>query len=77
MLFLSLQLLLLYRAMSDLPACFGCKTGDVHAIDGATRTGNLAIGGTKVVFSARASSELDSQSLAFEFGSVESWEMSE
>ena len=62
--------------VSDLPASLRCQTSDVHSVDGATRTRNVSIGGTKVIFSSRATSKLDSQSLAFEFGTVESCSLS-
>lgn len=56
---------------ADLPACVWLETGDLHAIDCASWSGDIPIWGSKlVVLAARTTSELDGQALSFEFSSV-------
>lgn len=57
---------------ADLPTGFRLEPGNLHAVDGAARTRNIAIWRTRieVILAPWATSELYSQSFAFEFSSI-------
>lgn len=55
---------------TNLPACVGAQSGNLHTVNGSSRAGCLSFLRSKVVLPAWASGELYRKSLSFEFRSI-------